>query len=80
MKQDGKCIVGDPVSVDSYTSHWTSIRLHPAVFYRRHEEFQAGFKDVKGLYAELDMGEFVIIRFSEKEDVTSFHRRHHMYI
>ena len=80
MKQQGRCIVGDHVRVDSYTSDWLSVRVHPCIFYRRNDEFHKGFKTVKGLYTELDMGQFIVIRFSEKEDVTSFHRRHHEYI
>lgn len=80
MKQQGRCIVGDPVRVDNYTAGWTSVRVRPATFYRRLDEFQEGFKHVKGLYAEIDQGEFVIVKFSEKEDLTAFHRRHHQYI
>ena len=80
MKQQGRCIVGDPVRIDSYTSSWMSVRLHPATFYRRIEEFESGFDSVKGFYAELDMGQFVVIRFSEKSDMTAFHRRHKEYM
>ena len=80
MKQQGRCIIGDPVSLDSYTADWESVRLHPATFYRRLEEFQKGFKSVKGLYAEIDMGQFVVIRFSEKADMTAFHKMHHEYV
>ncbi len=80
MKQNGKCLVGDPIQVDSYTSDWLSVRLHPTTFYRRLDDFRDGFAKVKGLYAELDMGQFVVIRFSEKEDVTMFHKLHHAYI
>lgn len=80
MKQLGKCIVGDPVRVDNYTSDWLSVKLHPATFYRRFDEFQEGFKHVNGFYTELDKGQFVVIRFSEKEDVTKFHQMHHKYI
>lgn len=80
MKQAGRRLIGDPIRVDNYTADWLSVRLHPTTFYRRLEEFQEGFDKVKGLYAEIDMGQFVVIRFSEKEDVTAFHRRHHEYI
>ena len=80
MKQKGKSIIGDPVQVDNYTTDWTSIRLHPSVFYRRQEELRKGFKLVKGLYAEIDMGQFVVIRFSEPADMTAFHQRHREYI
>lgn len=80
MKQKGHCIVGDIVSVDSFTSNWLSVKLHPATFYRRMNEFQESFKLVKGLYAELDLGQYVVIRFSEKDDVTAFHRCHHEYL
>jgi hypothetical protein len=80
MKQEGKCIVGDPISVDSYTAGWNSVKLHPAVFYRRIDEIQKSFKSIKGLYAELDMGQYVVIRFSEKSDVTNFYRLNHEYV
>lgn len=80
MKQRGNSIIGDPVAVDNYTTDWMTVRLNPATFYRRFDEFQSGFKDVKGLYAEIDMGKFVYIRFSEKDDATNFHRIHHEYI
>lgn len=80
MKQQGKCIIGDPVSVDNYTADWMSVRMHPATFYRRLDEIQKGFGKMKGLYAEIDHGQYVTIRFSEKDDMTEFHRRHHEYI
>lgn len=80
MKQQGKCIVGDPVRIDSYTAGWPSVRLHPTTFYRRQDEIQEGFNSVKGLYTEIDMGQYIVIKFSEKDDLTAFHRRHHTYL
>ena len=80
MKQIGKCLTGDPIRINSFTADWLSVRLHPATFYRRQEEFQSGFDKVKGMYAELDLGQYVLIRFSHKEDLTEFHRLHHEYI
>ncbi len=80
MKQQGKCIVGDPISVDGYTADWMSVRVHPTTFYRRQEAIQQTLDTIKGLYAEIDMGQYVLLRFSEKEDVTRFHRNHHEYI
>jgi len=80
MKQKGKCLTGDPIRVDAFTADWMSVRLHPATFYRRHDQFQAALDKTKGLYAELDLGQFVVIRFAEKDDVTAFHRQHHEYI
>lgn len=80
MKQQGRCIVGDPIIIDSYTSEWESVRLHPATFYRRFDDFQKGLNSIKGLYAEIDMGQYVVIRFSEKADMTAFHKRHHEYV
>jgi hypothetical protein len=80
MKQIGKCITGDPVRLDNYTADWMSVRLNPATFYRRSEEFYTGLETVRGLYAEIDMGQFVVIRFSEKSDMTAFHKRHHEYV
>lgn len=80
MKQQGKCITGNPISVDNYTSGWMSIRMHPTNYYRRQEEITESLKNSKGLYTEIDQGQFIVIRFSEKDDVTAFHRRHHEYI
>jgi len=80
MKQLGHEIVGDIIKVDSYTSDWAQVRLNPGVFYRRYEQFIKGYNSVKGLYVELDMGQFISIRFSDKNDVTTFHRLHHEYI
>ena len=80
MKQKGREIVGDSNKVESYTNGWAQVRVHPIVFYRRYDTFAKGFKSVKGLYAELDLGQFVSIRFSEKADVTAFHRLHHEYL
>lgn len=80
MKQIGKCVTGQFNSVDTYTENWFSIRVHPGTYYRRQDEFEATFKKIKGLYTELDAGEFVIVRFSNKEDLTEFHRKHHTCI
>ncbi len=80
MKQQGKCIVGDPISVDNYTADWMAVRVHPTTYYRRQEEIHDGFKNMKGLYAEIDLGQYITIRFSEKDDMTAFHRRHHEYL
>jgi len=80
MKQKGNCLTGDPIQLDNYTSSWESVRLAPTTFYRRHEQFKKGFKKVKGFYVEIDMGQFVLVRFSEKEDLTEFHRLHHEYL
>lgn len=80
MKQQGKCIIGDPIRVDNFTANWMSVRIHPGTFYRHQEEIHDGFGNTKGLYAEIDLGQYIIIRFSEKDDMTAFHRRHHEYI
>lgn len=80
MKQIGHEIVGDVIKVDSYTNEWAQIRLNPSVFYRRYDAFVEGYKSLKGMYAELDMGQYISIRFSDKNDVTIFHRLHHDYI
>lgn len=80
MKQLGKCIVGATHHVDGYTADWMSVKIHPATFYRRHHEIQETLSTIKGLYAEMDMGQFILLRFSEKDDVTKFHRNHHEYL
>lgn len=80
MKLDGKCIIGDPTRLDNYTSDWLSVRIHPAVYYRRMDEFQKSLELSQGLYTPIDMGQHIVIRFSEKTDVTSFYREHHEYI
>jgi len=80
MKQQGKLIVGDSIRVESYTRHWNQVRLHPSTFYRRLESFEKGFETVKGLYTHIDLGQFISVRFSEKDDLTTFHRLHHEYL
>lgn len=80
MKQVGKCLTGDPIRINSYTADWLSVKLHPLTFYRRMEEIQDGLEKAKGIYVELDLGQYVLIRFSEKSDLTEFHRLHHTYI
>lgn len=80
MKQNGNEIIGDVIKVDSYTAHWNQVRVHPMVYYRRYAEFSNSLKSMKGLFAELDMGQYISIRFNDKNDVTEFHRIHHEYI
>jgi len=80
MKQQGHCITGDPIRVGSYTANWMSVRMHPTSYYRRQEEILESLKKLKGFYAEIDMGQFVVIRFSDKDDVTAFHKCHHEYL
>ena len=80
MKQQGKYISGDPVRVNNYTVNWPTVKLHPTTFYRRYNDLQEGLDEVRGFYTELDMGQYVVIRFSDKEDLTDFYRRHHSYI
>lgn len=77
MKQQGRCVVGNMREVDDFTSDWMSVRVNPGVYYRRQDEFYSTLDSVKGLYAELDMGQYIVLRFSEKDDVTTFHRNHH---
>lgn len=80
MKQHGAFITGDSIRVNDYTADWFSVRLHPGTFYRRYEQFSQGFSTINGLYTVIDLGQFVSVRFSEKDDLTSFHRLHHKYI
>lgn len=80
MKIKDRCITGDIIPVGQYTNDWFQIRIHPTTFYRRFDQFAEGFKKVKGLYTELDLGEYVSIRFYEKSDLTEFHRIHHEYL
>ena len=80
MKIQGNCVTGDPVMLDRYTANWLTVRLHPTTYYRRQDAFFDSFKSIKGLYAEIDRGEFICIRFTDKDDVTNFHKMHHEYI
>jgi hypothetical protein len=80
MKQLGNCIVGDMVQVERYTARWMQVRLNPGVYYRRESIFEESFRKVKGLFTALDLGEFIAIRFNDKDDVTAFHRTHHEYL
>lgn len=80
MRQQGKSIVGDSRVLDSYTTDWMSVKMHPTTYYRRLDEIRTTLEKGKGLYVELDLGQYILLRFSEKDDVTSFHREHHAYI
>ena len=80
MKQQGRCIVGDPTRVEGYTSGWMSVKVHPGTFYRREDAILESLDTIKGYYAQLDMGQFILLRFSDKDDVTKFHRLHHEYL
>ena len=80
MKQQGKLIVGDPIKINSLTREWETVRIHPLVFYPRYDIFVDGLKNSKGLHACVDMGQYVMIRFSDKDDLTAFYRRHHEYV
>jgi len=80
MRQQGKLIVGDVIRVDSYTKGWNQVRLHPSTFYRRIDAFEKGFESMKGLYTHLDLGQYISVRFSNKDDLTTFHRLHHEYL
>lgn len=80
MKIQDKRVVGDLIIIDDYTSEWFTVNLHPTIFYRRMNEIQNSYKNVKGLYSEEDMGQYIVIRFLEKDDLTAFRRYHHEYI
>lgn len=80
MKRKGNFVTGDPVRVSKYTDHWMTVRLHPAVFYRRIDQFHDSLANSRGLYTEIDTGECVMIRFSDKEDLTAFYRMHNQYV
>jgi hypothetical protein len=80
MKQVGKYITGDLVKVNNLTRDWETVRIHPLVFYRRYDDFMDGLAKCKDLHTLLDMGQFILIRFLEKDDLTAFYRRHHEYV
>lgn len=80
MKKLGNFVTGDPVRVVKYTNDWLTVRLHPGVFYRRLDQFHDSLARVKGLYTEIDIGDCVMIRFSDKEDLTAFYRTHNQYV
>lgn len=80
MRQQGNCIVGDSRTLESYTATWLTVKMHPTSFYRHNDEIQSTLEKLKGPYVELDMGQYILLRFAEKDDVTTFHRNHHSYI
>ena len=80
MKQQGNCITGDPILLENFTSGWHSVKLHPALFYRREDSIKTILKNSRGFYVEIDMGEYVLIKFSEKDDLTEFYRLNNEYI
>lgn len=80
MKQQGNCIIGDPIRVDDFTSNWNVISMHPSTFYRRYEEICENLQKTKGFYTKLDIGNYVLIKFSEKEDLDLFYKNSYEYI
>jgi len=80
VKKVGKCITGDMCRVDSYTQDWFPVKMHPSTYYRRMDEIGETLQKSKGLYTELDLGQFVLLRFSEKDDLTSFYKKHHDHV
>lgn len=80
MRQQGRRILGDLCALDDYTSKWISVRMHPATFYSRQHDIRKSLEDIEGHYVEIDMGQYVIFRFSENNDLTTFYRYHHEYI
>ena len=73
MRQSGKCIIGNQVCVDNYTAGWPSVKIHPSSFYQKYDRYN--FKSIKGLYTYLDFGQYVVVRFSDEDDLISFTRR-----
>ena len=80
MKQIGNYISGDAVVLDNFTSSWNTVSLDPCVFYRHLDDFQESFKQTKGPYSHIDMGQYISVRFAEKRDLTDFYKVHRMYI
>lgn len=80
MRKINNCLIGDFVRVDSYTTGWYTIKLHPGTYYRRQAEFISTLKKNTGLYAELDAGDSVLIRFDNMSDVNNFYKQHYGYI
>lgn len=80
MKVVGNLVTGDFARLMNYTAGWHSVKMHPATFYRRRFELETTLSKIKGLWSEIDMGECVLIKFSNKEDVTEFYKKHHSHI
>lgn len=80
VKQIGNFLVGDVSGLESYTSDWFSVTLHPTTYYRRLDDMSMSLDAIRGMCAEIDTGESVVIRFSDKSDMTAFYKRHHEYI
>jgi len=74
MKQYGTCISGDSIQVNNLTKEWIEILLHPATFYRNYDTLRGRLENIKGYYAEIDLGEDILIRFSEDNDAAEFQK------
>jgi len=79
MKQVGSSIIGNLVQVNNFTKEWSEISLHPAIFYRNYDKFITTLEDGNGLYAEIDSGNNIIIRFSDNDDAINFHNDYNDY-
>jgi len=72
LKQVGHKIVGDFVKIDNITKDWSQVAIHPVVYYRKEQRIEEALNAIKGLYAELDTGRDVYIRFQTEEDANTF--------
>lgn len=75
MKQINKCITGTQVCIDNYTADWPSIKIHPTSFYKNYNDMTNKMKSIKGLYTFLDLGQYVVVRFSNEEDIRYFRKK-----
>lgn len=79
VKQKGMRIIGDLVRVDDYTSDWASVRLHPTTYYRRLDEIESALCKSRNMYTQMDFGDYILIRFADNDDLTSFYKFNYEY-
>lgn len=80
MKKIKNCIVGEVIKVMDYTEGWYTIQVHPTTFYRRINQIHKSLNSINGLYAEIDYGSCVCIRFSDQSDGEKFRVENEEYI
>lgn len=80
MKKIENCIIGESAKLMDYTNGWYTVHVHPTTYYRRMSQFQNSLSSIDGLYAEIDYGSGVYLRFSNQSDAEKFRLDNHAYL
>lgn len=49
--------------------------LKPTIYYTKFEEYQKVLNNISGIYTDLDMGQYILVKFEKLEDAVYFKLR-----